>query len=77
MTSREQWKDLLSGKRAERDSFKKRATYQRKEWLRARKERRWIDALYCKNREIEYRNAANQIQSFIDQNKFKAYVFSA
>ena len=72
MTPQKQWQDLLSGNRAMRDDFKKRATFQRKEWLKARKERRWLDALKCKDRELEYRNSAAQCQRFIDDNKHRA-----
>lgn len=63
------WKDLLAHAKAERDAFKARATTQRKEWLRARKERRWLDALTCKDRENEYRRSAAQRQAFIDDNR--------
>lgn len=72
MTPAQQWRDLLDGERARRDDFKKKATFQRKEWLKARKEKRWLDALRHKDREMEYRNSASNCQSFIDNNKGRA-----
>ena len=72
MTPREQWRDLLSGERARRDDFKRRATRSRKEWLKARKDRRWVDALLHKDREQEYRRSAAQCDAFIKENIGKA-----
>lgn len=62
-------KDLIAHARMERDKFKKLATAKRKEWLSARKERRWMDALQAQDRMHEYRAAARDRQSFIDQHK--------
>ena len=65
------WAELIAHAKAERDAFKKRATFQRKEWLRARKERRWLDALNCKSREQEYRNSAAERNNFVEENLWR------
>lgn len=65
------WDGEIARAKAERDDFKKRATQKRKEWLLARKERRWLEALKCKDREQEYRRSAANRQNFIDENKFR------
>tara|TARA_R100001086_G_scaffold180400_7_gene100203 strand:- start:353 stop:574 length:222 start_codon:yes stop_codon:yes gene_type:complete len=71
MTPQQQWKDLIARERSREKKFREMATYQRKEKIRANKERRFLDALICGSKESEYRATARQVRSFINDNKHR------
>jgi len=57
---RRQLLDDIARNRAERDAYKSRASFQRKEYSRLNKARRFLDALMALDRYHEYRNTSVQ-----------------
>ena len=57
---RAQYKADAARCRAERDAYKSRASFNRKEYHRLNKSKRWLDALQALDRYHEYRRTASQ-----------------
>lgn len=57
---RAQYKADIERNMAERDAYKSRSTFNRKEYTRLNKAKRWLDALQALDRCHEYRRTAVQ-----------------
>jgi hypothetical protein len=60
-----EWKDTLARLRFERAKYAKMAADRRREAIKLRKQRRWLDALLADDRASEYRKSRDQWQAEI------------
>ena len=56
--TRRQYRDDMLRNIAERDAYKSRASFNRQEYLRFRKERKWLESLKALDRWHEYKATA-------------------